>query len=85
MYRILGSGVLCLAKLYPGAGLLFHDKQNLVVWETLQQLKEKIDYYLECEPERYRIARNGNDLAKSNYTFYHMVKNLIKLYNERKN
>lgn len=77
IYRILGSGVLCLAKYYPGINEQFNN--SIHVWENLADLKHLIDYYLKFENEAKTKATWGNDLAKNNYTFNHMVQNLLKL------
>jgi hypothetical protein len=78
MYRILGSGVLCLAKWYPGIDMDDFG-HRFRVWSGLQDLKHYIDYYLKFEDECKMIALNGHEHALNNYTFDHMVKNLIKL------
>lgn len=85
MYRILGSGVLCLAKWYPGIDQSFNCHENIIIWKTLAELKIFIDFFIEKDQERWIISEQGNELARNTYTFDHMVKNLIKLYNEREN
>lgn len=73
MYRILGSGVLCLAKWYPGVD------SNINLWHNLSELCQLIDIALRDEEKRKSAAKIGHEHALNNYTFSHMVKNLIKL------
>lgn len=82
MFRILGSGVFCLAKWYPGIEEDFTDGEDLVVWMDLDDLKTKIDFYLIYDGERNRIANNGHLKAKNNYTFDSMAENIKTLYEQ---
>lgn len=84
MYRILGSGVLCLAKYYPGININ-ESNVNCMIWEGLGDLVHYIDYYLKFDDERKLIAKKGHEYALNNYTFDHMAHNLIKLYEENRN
>lgn len=80
MYRILGTGVMCLAKRYPGIEEQFTDGVNLVMWDNIPELIEKVKHYMANDSERIAIAKAGNELALKEYTFDSMVKNMIKLY-----
>lgn len=85
MLRILGTGVpICLAKHYPSIELDYPDL-TLKTWNSIDELKKACDYYLENESIRKFIAKNGNYLARTKFTFDHMVKNIIKIYEARKN
>jgi len=77
LLRILGSGAFCLCKRFPN--MEYNDGEHLVVWETLDELEEKINYYLENEEERNEIAKNGCYYVHENHTFENMVDNLLKL------
>ena len=79
MLRLMGSGTLCLTHKFEGIEQDFQDGENVVVWETFEGLKSKIDYYLANEKERERIAANGEKLVRERNTFNHMVEDLIKL------
>ena len=84
MFRILGSGCFCLTKWYPEIEADFEDGRHLVIWRTLTELKDKIDYYLAHENERKEIADAGYEYALNNFTFSHMADNIIKLYDKWK-
>ena len=80
IYRIMGSGCLCLAREY--AEMPFIDGQHLRTWQTFRELIELINYYLEHEDERKELALKGQQFVKENYTFDKMVKNIIKEYEQ---
>lgn len=70
MFRLMGCGTLCLVKSYPGLEIDFTDGENVVVWKTLDELCEKIRYYIEHPHERLRIAKRGTELVESRHTWY---------------
>ena len=82
IYRILGSGAFCLCKTYPN--MPFIDGVHVRVWNTLPELINLINYYLDDknQAERQAIAHQGNEFVKQNYTFDRMVKNLIGIYEQ---
>jgi glycosyltransferase involved in cell wall biosynthesis len=80
MYRILGSGVMCLAKAYPGITEQFIDGTHLHIWNDLDELVSLTRYYLDRSDFRQKIAIGGYELARNNYTFEKMVLNLIELW-----
>ena len=80
IYRIIGSGGFCLAKRYNGIEEEFTDKKHLVIWDNLDDLIKKIDYYLLHDEERKQIAINGYNHVHKKCTWEHrfrFVKNLI--------
>lgn len=87
MLRLMGSGAFCLSKWYPGIEQDFLDKINIGVWNDLDELTSKIDYYLEHKDERMNIAMAGCVLAHKKYTWHKMVDNIKGLMKttERKN
>lgn len=80
LYRMMGCGICVLTKWYPEIWKDFEDGKHLVVWDTRDELKDKIDYYLKNEGERQRIASEGNRLARKKFTYDAMVKNILDLW-----
>jgi spore maturation protein CgeB len=80
LFRILGSGRLAMCHKYPGMEKDFIDGENIVSWETLDDLKQKIDWYLENDEERERIASNGYIVGSNNFTLDHVINNIICMY-----
>jgi spore maturation protein CgeB len=79
LYRILGSGAFCLTHYYPEIEKDFINGKDLVIWEDLQDLENKINYYLSNEEERKIIAKNGYEKAVNNYTWKSFAENLKKI------
>jgi spore maturation protein CgeB len=77
--RIMGTGTMCLTKRYKGIEADYKEKTHLDAWDNLEELKEKIDYYLENKTERNKIAIKGNELMLKSFTFTSMIKNLLNL------
>lgn len=84
MFRIMGSGALCLTHRYAGLHLDFESGREVVAWDSFEHMKEQIDYYLTNEEERKRIAAAGQQKVSKTHTFDAMVQNLIKIYNEQR-
>lgn len=84
MFRIMGSGALCMTHRYAGLHLDFETGKELIAWDTFEHMKAQIDYYLEHEDERKQIASAGQQKVSKTHTFDAMIANLIKLYNEHR-
>ncbi len=83
LLRILGTGkAICLAKWYPRIEEDFEDGVHLRYWRTIEELKDLINYYLDPvnEFERSNIAMQGHWEVKSKFTFDHMAKNVVKIW-----
>lgn len=81
MFRILGSGAMCLSHWFPGIEKDFIDGEHLRVWKTKEELFEQIDYYIDNLQERIPISEAGCKLAHLHYTWRNLVDNLVKLHN----
>lgn len=79
MLRILGSGAFCLSHHYQGIEKDYIPATHLDTFNTIDGLINKINYYLEHEEERNKIAKLGNELVLNRNTFTCMVKNIIEL------
>lgn len=84
MFRLMASGALCMTHRYAGLHLDFESGENVVAWDTFEHLKAQIDFYLQNDEERKRIAKNGCELVHRTHTFDAMIENLIKIYNEHR-
>lgn len=79
LLRILGTGTFCLSAKHTGMEQDYTHQEHLAYFNTLDELKHRIDFYLTNEHERKRIAENGRNLVLNRNTFLHQVKNIIKL------
>lgn len=87
MFRLLGSGTMCLSHDFPGLDKDFVDGVQLRVWSNLEELVELIDYYISDDNcmERVHISESGCKLAHMNYTWSNMVGHIMELELTEKN
>lgn len=79
LLRILGTQTMCISAKHNGMDQDYIAGEHLDYFYTLEELKTKIDYYLNNPDERMRVAKNGYDLVLNRNTFKHQVENIIKL------
>lgn len=79
LLRILGSGAFCLSYKHPEMEQDYENFKHLVYFDSIEDLNNKIDYYLQNEDERKKIAYNGQQLVLNRNTFKHQIINIIKL------
>lgn len=72
LFEALVGGALVMSDpiIHKPAGLI--DKENIVIYNSLSDLKEKVVYYLRSENERKQIARAGKQVA----LFFHREKDI---------
>ena len=56
----------------------YEDGVDLVTYDSIPDLKEKVNYYLTHEEERKQIAKNGYEKTKNHYTFVHCLNQIIR-------
>lgn len=56
----------------------FVDGVDLVTYDSIPDLIEKVDYYLTHEEERLQIAKNGYEKVKDYYTYVHSINQMIR-------
>lgn len=78
IYKALGCGCFCLTQPIPGLDQLFQDGKHLVVFDGYNDLIEKIDYYLEHEDEREKIALEGQKEVLKKHTINVRVREYLK-------
>ncbi len=75
IFEIMSCGCFLLTNYIKGNGFneLFKDKEHLVVYRNDKELIQLIDYYLNNDKERERIADSGHRLAVNINTIFHRV------------
>lgn len=68
-FEIAGAGGFQLLDERIGIDQLFEDGRELVTFSSMDDLKDKIDYYLEREEERSEIADRGQKRAHREHTY----------------
>jgi spore maturation protein CgeB len=57
---------------------LFDDGKDLVCYDSISTIKEKIDYYLHCDSEREIIAECGYNKVIQNHTYENRIEELLQ-------
>lgn|SRR3990167_621588 len=80
LIRIMGSGCFALSHHYAGIEKDFKVGTHLDSFCNLEELKNKIDFYLNNDNERQRIASNGYKHVHRNFTTKNMVNDILRIY-----
>ena len=78
VFDILSCGGFCLTNYQTEIAEYFVDGEDLVMYSGMEDLVEKVAYYLEHDKEREQIARNGYEKLKREHD---MGKNMVNLLN----
>jgi hypothetical protein len=81
-FETLGCKTLLMTNYTNGLEKLFDLDNDLVLYKSFEDLKEKIDYYLNNESERLRISENGFNKVKKEHTYFKRTEQLIEIIKE---
>lgn len=81
VYETLGRGGFLIHPYIKGLEEEFTDGENFVFYEygNFEQLKEKIDYYLEHDAEREKIRKAGHEFVKANCTYHNRLTQMLDI------
>jgi len=83
-FETTGCGTFLLTNYTPGLEKLFDIGKEIVVYNDLNDLDNKVKYYLENEEEREGIAKAGYERSKKDHTYYERAKTLLDIINNNK-
>jgi len=75
----IACGTMVLAKYVPDSELLFTDGEHVRYFSTKEECLELVDYYLEQEEERQKIADAGMKRAHSEFNCTAIAQDIIEL------
>jgi spore maturation protein CgeB len=76
VFQLVDTRTLLPELLTPG--------RDLVTFENTEELKTKIDYYLQHDEERERIARQSRETVLQRHTYQHRLKEMLSvIYSSR--
>ena len=78
-FETTGCGTFLLTNYTPGLEKLFDIGKEIVVYNDLNDLDNKVRYYLENEEEREKIAKAGYERSKKDHTYYERAKILVNI------
>lgn len=77
IFDILGCGGFCLTNYQPEIAEFFEDGIDLVMFTDLNDMLNKIDYYLSHEAERKAISYNGYNKVKEKFNLKNYMSKVI--------
>lgn len=84
LFRMMGSSICILSHNYQDLHKDFGTCDYMDTWDDINQLKSRIDFYLNNDFERNRLAKNAGGLALNRHTFSCMGNDILHLYNQYK-
>lgn len=79
IFDILGAGGFLITNYQSELSTLFEINKDLVVYEDIEDLVNKINYYLLHQEERDEIAQNGYQKVKTLYPLSNQICNMFKV------
>ncbi|WP_099469196.1 CgeB family protein [Konateibacter massiliensis] len=79
IYDIMGNGGFVLTNYQSELLEYFVPGEDLVIYESLDDLIQKVAYYLEHEEERKQIAENGYKKVKEHYTIEKRLEDIVMM------
>ena len=77
VFDILGAGGFLITNYQKELEDCFTIGKDLVVYETMEDLRDKVRYYLSHEEERQSIARSGHDRVMEKFTIEAALKKIL--------
>lgn len=84
-FETTGCGTFLITNYTPGLEKLFDIGKEIVVYNDLNDLDNKVKYYLENEEEREKIAKAGYERSKKDHTYFERAKILIDIIKNNEN
>lgn len=79
-YKVLAAGGFYITEDWENRAEYFVDGQDLIICNDIDDLRTKIDYYLNHPNERARIAKNGV-IAVKKFSRHNWAKRIVEIYN----
>ena len=79
IFDIMSVGGFVLSNWQPEIEELFEEGKEIATFKSPEEMLEKVDYYLNHEEERLKIAVNGYRKVKECYTFEHQLEKIIAI------
>ncbi len=79
VYEIMAAGGFVLTNYQPELEELFRIGQEIEVFRSLEELEDKVDYYLKHEEERLRITLNGHMRVRDEHSYERRVAEMLQI------
>ena len=84
-FEVAGIGGFQMIHWRPGLSQFFDDQKEIVTFKSFNELKRKIDYYLDNENERKKIAECGQRRAHIEHTYQLRIQLMLDTVFNNKN
>ena len=85
VWDIMGNGGFLLTNYQEELLEYFEPDKDFVYYTDYEDLCEKVEYYLEHEEERKRIAASGCSKVRNQHTFQQRLECIIDIISEERN
>lgn len=82
VWDILGSGGFLLTNYQAEIPYYFEEGKDLVCFDGIEDMRDKVRYYLSHEEERAKIARSGYEKVKEHHTYVDRLSRILKIVKE---
>lgn len=79
-FEIMATGTMLLTNWIPTIEEVFEDGKHLVLYRSLDEMVDKVKYYLAHDEERERIAQAGYEEVIAKHTIQHRVDVMLNEY-----
>lgn len=79
VFDILSCGGFCITNYQPEIAEYFINGEELVMYTSMEDLIEKVEYYLNHEEEREQIAQNGYKKLKEKFDLSNAVEEMFSM------
>lgn len=79
VWDVLGAGGFLLTNFQAEIPYYFKNKEDLVCFESVEELVELAGYYLEHEEERKQIAHNGYEKVKERHSWENRIVRMMEI------
>ncbi len=76
-FETTGCGTMLLTNKTPNLDRLFEVGKEIETYNSLEELDEKIKYYLNNPSKRIEMQKAGHDRSKKEHTYLNRIKNLL--------
>lgn len=79
IFDIMGCGGFLISNYQPEISELFEIDKDIVVYESIDDLIQKVDYYLHHEDKRMAIAKSGYNKVKTYFSYANRLKEMLDI------
>lgn len=83
MWKAMGSGAFYMPYYFPELDKWFRKNDDLVWWETLNELTSAIDYYLQDETARKAVATSGQRKVHAEHSWDARIADMLRMIKGR--